>query len=75
MPRRPAEVIAKIPLFLIASAVKNGVKKAGEELERIVVRKINRHYYNISIHTRSFNRELRAGVQRMEVYAGTGVGA
>ena len=64
MPRRPADVIAKIPLFLIPSAINQGIKNAGEEIERIVVKKVNRHYYNISIHTRSIQRELRAGVQR-----------
>ena len=40
MPRRPAIVIPKIPLFLIASMVSWKVKKAGEELVRNVVKKV-----------------------------------
>jgi hypothetical protein len=31
---------------------------------RIVVRKVNRHRYNVSVHSRSINRELRPPVRR-----------
>jgi hypothetical protein len=58
----------EVPLFLIPLVIRQEIKKAGEELERIVVKKSGRHYYNISIRSRSINRELRAGVVR----AGTG---
>lgn len=64
MPRRPADIQDKVPLFLIPSVVKKEVAKAGEELHHIVVKKAGRHFYNIAIHTRSLKRELKAGVQR-----------
>lgn len=60
MPRRPAQVRTDVPLFLISSVIRQEIQKAGEELERIVVKKLGRHFYNISIRTRSVNRELRA---------------
>lgn len=62
MPRRPAIIVPRIPLFLITSVVNREVKKAGEELVRIVVKKAKGHYYNVSIRTRSVNRELRSSV-------------
>jgi hypothetical protein len=64
MPRRAAVMTQKVPLFLISAIVKKEVKKAGEELVRIVVKKAGRHYYNVSVRTRSISRELRAGVPR-----------
>lgn len=60
MPRRPAEVLENVPLFLIPAAIKKKIKTTGEELVRVVVKKAGRHFYNISIHSRSVNRELRA---------------
>ena len=62
MPRRAAVMTPKVPLFLISAIIKKEVKKAGEELVRIVVKKAGRHYYNDSVRTRSINRELRAKV-------------
>jgi len=64
MPRRPAQVLPGIPLFLIPPVIRREIRHAGEELERIVVKKSGRHYYNISIRSRSVNRELRAEVVR-----------
>ncbi len=64
MPRRAAVVSPKVPLFLIPAIIKNEVKKAGENLVRIVVKKAGRHYYNVSVRTRSISRELRAKVPR-----------
>jgi hypothetical protein len=58
MPRRPAFVMRKIPLFLIAAAVSQQVKNAGEELVRIVVKKVKEHYYDISVRTRSVERRI-----------------
>ncbi len=64
MPRRPAEIIRKIPLFLIDTVMKRALKKAGEELVRVVVKLAKGHYYDMFIHTRSVCRALRAPVQR-----------
>ena len=41
-----------IPLFLIAAVVSSHIRKVGEELQGIVVIKVNRYYYNIDIQTR-----------------------
>jgi hypothetical protein len=40
------------------------IRKAGEDLERIVVKKNGLHYYNVSIHTRPAKRELQPGGTR-----------
>jgi hypothetical protein len=66
MPRRPAIIMPKIPLFLIASVVRKEVKNAGEELVRIVVRRVKGHYYDIYVHTRSVYRVLRPEKPRVE---------
>lgn len=75
MPRRAAAVLTKVPLFLVPAIIKKEVKKAGEELVRIVVKKVNRHYYNVSVRTRSINRELRANVPRAGYRESTGAPA
>lgn len=75
MPRRPPEILTKIPLFLIPTAIRNAIGIASEEIVRIVIRKTSHHFYNISIHTRTIKRELRAGVQKMESYMPGKVGA
>lgn len=59
MPRRTATVERDIPLFLIPHMVLREVRKQGEELERIIVRKTGSHFYNISVRTRPIKRELR----------------
>jgi hypothetical protein len=64
MPRRPAEVLEKIPLWLIPRIVKTNVIRAGEELIRLVVKKTGRHCYHIFTHTRSVQREPRPVVER-----------
>lgn len=71
MPRRPAQVVSGVPLFLIPPMIRQEIKRAGEELERIVVKKSGRYYYNISIRSRSVKRELMAEA----VWAGNRGGA
>ncbi|MGB9176729.1 MAG: hypothetical protein WCB46_08345 [Methanoregula sp.] len=73
MPRRPDIVTEKIPLFLILPVIKKELKNAGEELQRIMVTKSNRHFYNISVRTRSINRELRSEVPRANYRKSSGV--
>jgi hypothetical protein len=67
MPRRLDVIAPKIPLFLIASVFSRDVKEAGEELVRIVVRKVKGHYYDISVRTRSVCRALRPEIPRAEI--------
>ena len=64
MPRRPADVIGNVPLFLIPSIIRQEITRAGEELHHIVVKKAGRHFYNIAIHTQPVKRELWVGVRR-----------
>ena len=64
MPRRPADVLKKIPLWLIPRMVNAEVIRAGEELIRLVVKKTGRHCYHVFTHTRSVKRELRPVVER-----------
>ena len=72
MPRRPAVVTPKIPLFLILPVLRKELKRAGEELVRIVVRKVKGHYYDISVHTRGIEHPLQS-VQRTGVPGRKGV--
>lgn len=75
MPRRPADVLEKVPLFLIPSQIKKAIGKAGEELHHVVVKKAGRHFYNISVHSRSVKRELRAEPVWAEKSLAGGAGA
>jgi hypothetical protein len=58
MHRRQPEVLSKVPFFLITPAIKNGISRFGDDVEGIVVKKISRHYYTISIDTRPVKHEL-----------------
>jgi hypothetical protein len=62
MPRRSAAIIPGIPLFLVDSVVRQELKAAGEELLRIVIRKVRGHLYEISVRTRSICRKLHPPV-------------
>ena len=59
MPRRSATVERDIPLFLIPHVLLREVRRHGEELERVIIRKTRSHFYNISIRTRPIKRELK----------------
>jgi hypothetical protein len=67
MPRRPAVHMPRIPLFLITSIVSREVKRAGEELVRIVVKKVKGHSYDIYVHTRRVYRVLRPDIPQAEI--------
>ena len=60
MPRRPAEVQADVPLFLVAHAIQQRIRTCGEELERVIVTRTHRHFYTVSIRTRPIRREFQA---------------
>ena len=64
MPRRPAEVEADVPLFLVAYVIQQRVRTCGEELERVIVTRTHRHFYTVSIRTRPIRREYQAGRAR-----------
>jgi hypothetical protein len=48
----------RIPLFLILPALKKELKRAGEELVRIVVRRVKGNSYYISVHTQGIEHPL-----------------
>jgi hypothetical protein len=58
MPRRQTTVEREVPLFLIPHMIMKRIRQHEEAMERIIVRKVGRHYYNISIRTRPVKREL-----------------
>ena len=67
MPRRPPLVLPQIPLILVSPLIRLEIRRAGEDLERIVVKRNGLRYYNVSIHTRPAKRELKpSGVSRSE---------
>jgi hypothetical protein len=70
MPRRPASIERDIPLYLIPNIVKREVSTHGDELERVVVRKTRRHFYNVSIRTKPIKRELGDGARIRKVATG-----
>jgi hypothetical protein len=76
MPRRSATIERDIPLFLIPHVLLREVRRHGEELERVNVRKTSSHFYNISIRTRPIKRELKGtmskGVSRLKELAEQG---
>jgi hypothetical protein len=59
MPRRATTIEREVPLYLIAHFIQREVRTNGEDLERLIIRKTHRHFYNISMRTRPINRELR----------------
>ena len=64
MPRRPPRIRPRVPLILVSPLIRLEIQKAGEDLERIVVRRNGLHHYNVSIHTRPAKRELKPGGSR-----------
>jgi hypothetical protein len=60
MSRRLTTVERDIPLFIVPHMIMKRIRVHGEAMERVIVRKTRRHYYNISIQTRPVKREQRA---------------
>jgi hypothetical protein len=59
MPRRITTVEREIPLYIVPHMIMNRIRIHGEAMERVIVRKTRRHFYNISIQTKPVKRELR----------------
>ena len=62
MPRRQTTIGRDIPLFIVPHIIMQKIRRHGENLERVIVRKSGSHYYNISIRTRPVKRELNQGL-------------
>jgi len=50
-----------IPLFLLPHAIARQIKKTGDRIYRISVKRTDRHVYNVSVRTKSLPRELAPG--------------
>ena len=50
-----------IPLFLLPHAIARQIKKRGDLIYRISVKRTNRHHYSVSVRTKSLPRELMPG--------------
>ena len=70
MPRRPAVLLPNIPLVMVAFAIRMEVEDVGERLERIVIERTSRHFYNLAFHTQPLGKELpaRKAVARVPEY-------
>ena len=53
--------IAGIPLFLLPHAIAQQIKKTGDRIYRISVKRTHLHHYNLSVRTKSLPRELAPG--------------
>jgi hypothetical protein len=60
MPRRPAEILSDVPLFLIPHVILQRIRQVGEDLERVTVKRTHRHFYTVSIRTRPLKREFQS---------------
>jgi hypothetical protein len=59
MPRRPTMTEERVPLFLLPHVVMQEIRAHGEEVEWLMARRMNHHYYTVSIRTRPVNREFQ----------------
>jgi hypothetical protein len=58
MPRRPTEHRDCVPLWLIPQVILDWIRRVGEELEWLQIRRKLKHYI-ISVRTRPVNRRAR----------------
>jgi hypothetical protein len=49
----------RVPLFLLPHMMMRGVRTYGEELEWVMARRMNHHFYTVSIRTRPVRREFQ----------------
>ncbi|MDD1693371.1 MAG: hypothetical protein LUQ71_01475 [Methanoregula sp.] len=53
--------IAGIPLFLLPHTIAQQIRKTGDRIYRISVKRTNLHHYNVSVRIKSLSRELMPG--------------
>ena len=51
----------EVPLFLLPQVIGKHIRKTGDRIYRISVKRTHWHYYNVTIRTRSLPRELMPG--------------
>jgi len=52
-----------IPLFLIPEKIKGKIKKMGDRIYRISVKRTEHHHYSVSIRTKTLPRELMPAIR------------
>lgn len=50
-----------IPLYLIPEKIKGKIKKMGDRIYRISVKRTEHHHYSVSVRTKTLPRELMPG--------------
>jgi hypothetical protein len=58
-----------IPLYLIPTAIARQIKLHGGVVHRISVKRTCKHHYNITVHTKSLNREFKIRNDRAQSFA------
>lgn len=58
MPRRPTGHDDNVPLWLLPQVILQWIKKVGEELDWIHVRRTKSHFYAVRVRTRAAKREF-----------------
>ena len=61
MTARRSATETEVPLYLIPTVIGRQIKKRGNAVYRISVKRTHWHHYNISVRTKSLPRELRPG--------------
>ena len=73
MPRRPTTTEEGVTLFTIPHIIMQRIRRHGEEVEWVEVKRMNHHYYTVRVRTRPVNREFqRARLVRVQAPAAEG---
>ena len=59
MPRRPTTTEDGVPLFTIPHIIMQRIRRHGEEVEWMEAKRMENHFYTVSIRTRPVKREMR----------------
>ena len=60
MPRRPTTTEDGVPLFTIPHIIMQRIRRHGEEVEWMEAKRVENHFYTVSIRTRPVNREFQS---------------
>jgi hypothetical protein len=61
-----------IPLYLIPQAVARWIRKKGDAVYRISIKRTHWHHYNVSVRTKAIQKELRPLLVAEQADAGPG---
>ena len=69
MTARRSATETEIPLYLIPTVIARQIKLHGGVVHRISVKRTCRHHYNITVRTKSLNREFKIRNDRALLFA------